>query len=197
VCHHEGLVHTILRRQSRGGLAYDDLLQEGRIALWLAVLRFDPHRGVAFSTYAGAAIERRIWRAVGRGTRPRGAMQPLAPADPRRIAEENLWRAEVQAVLRDAVYRLPDRLCQVIVAAYGLDGNQPRTLKAIGQQFGVSREMARVWRNDGLLLLRLPAFSGQLHHLCGQDNREAYRRMQALNRAWLRQKRGSRRRGGR
>ena len=57
---HEGLVHVVLRRQARGGVAYEDLLQEGRIGLWQAVLHFDPHRGVAFSTYAGVAIERRI-----------------------------------------------------------------------------------------------------------------------------------------
>ena len=63
---HDGLVHVVLRRQSRGGVAYEDLLQEGRIALWRAALHFDPQRGAAFSTYAGVAIERRIWRAVAR-----------------------------------------------------------------------------------------------------------------------------------
>ena len=30
---HEGLVHVVLRRQARGGVAYEDLLQEGRIGL--------------------------------------------------------------------------------------------------------------------------------------------------------------------
>ena len=34
---HAGLVHVVLRRQARGGVAYEDLLQEGRIALWQAV----------------------------------------------------------------------------------------------------------------------------------------------------------------
>ena len=59
---HEGLVHVILRRQWRGDMAYVDLLQEGRIGLWQAIVHFDPHRGVAFSSYAGRAIERRMWR---------------------------------------------------------------------------------------------------------------------------------------
>ena len=109
------------------------------------------------------------------------------------MAEENLWWAEVQAALREALSRLPQPLQRVIVAAYGLDGEPPRTLAAIGRQCGVSREMARHWRNDALLLLRLPAFSGRLRHLCGQDTRAAYARTQALNRAWLRQKRGGQR----
>ena len=38
---HDGLVHVVLRRQSRGGVAYEDLLQEGRIGLWQAVLHVD------------------------------------------------------------------------------------------------------------------------------------------------------------
>ncbi len=63
---HEGLGHAVLRRQVCGDAAYADLLQEGRVGLWPAVLDFDPGRGVPFSTYAWVAIERRVWRAVGR-----------------------------------------------------------------------------------------------------------------------------------
>ena len=189
---HEGLVHTVLRRQARGGVEYAELLQAGRIGLWQAVLHFDPSRGVAFSTYAGVAIERWIWRVVARANWPQDRPPLPESLNPRQMAEENLWQAEVHSTLAEAVSRLPKRLRQVIVAAYGLDGESPRTLIAIGQQFGVSREMARLWRNDALLLLRLPAFSGRLRRLCGQDSREAYTRTQALNRAWLRQKRGRR-----
>lgn len=190
---HEGLVHVVLRRQARGGVAYDDLLQEGRIALWQAVLHFDPQRGVAFSTYAGAAIAHRIWQVVARTNRPPGRLPLPDPLDPCQVAEEEVWWSEVRAALREAVARLPERLRQVITAAYGLDGEPPRTLRAIGRQCGVSREMARIWRNDGLLLLRLPLFAGRVRHLVGQDSRAAYARTQALNRAWLRSRRGGRR----
>jgi RNA polymerase sigma factor (sigma-70 family) len=171
---HEGLVHTVLRRQARGGVEYAELLQAGRIGLWQAVLHFDPHRGVAFSTYAGIAIERWIWRVVARANRPRGRPPPPEPPNPLQIAEENPWQAKVHSALTEAVTRLPKRLRQVVVAAYGLDGESPRTL-------------------DALLLLRLPLFSSRLRCLCDQASREAYARTQALNRAWLRQKRGRRR----
>lgn len=187
---HEGLVHVVLRRQCRGDVAYEDLLQEGRIALWQAVLHFDPQRGAAFSTYAGVAIERRIWRAVARSTRPQGGLPLTQLPDPREAAEEHVWWEQVHSALAEAVSRLPDRLRQVIVAAYGLDGEPPRSLAAIGRQCGVTREAVRHWRNDALLLLRLPAFSGRLRSLWGQDSRAAYARTQSLNRAWLRQKRG-------
>ncbi len=193
---HEGLVHVVLRRQGRGGVAYEDLVQEGRIAVWQAVLHFDGQRGTAFSTYAWVAIERRIWRAVERANRPQGRLALPARPDPLEVAEENVWQAQVHAALVEAVSRLPERLHEVIVAAYGLDGRPPRTLVAIGQQYGVTKEMARYWRNKGLLFLRLPAFSARLRQLYGQDSRSAYARTQALNRTWLRQRRRYRRQRG-
>lgn len=194
---HEGLVHFILRRRVRGDVPYEDLLQEGRIALWQAILHFDPQRGIAFSTYAGVAIQNHMWSAVRRDNRPQGRLSHPAPANPLEIAEENIWRDEVHTALLEAVSRLPERLQEVITAAYGLDGKPPRTLAAIGDYFGVTGEMARYWRNNGLVLLRLPAISRQLRYLCGQDSRAAYLRMQALSRAWLRKRRSSRRRQGR
>jgi len=45
-----------------GGIDYADLVQEGRIGLWLAILHYDPARGYAFSTHAWTAIRYRLWR---------------------------------------------------------------------------------------------------------------------------------------
>jgi RNA polymerase sigma factor (sigma-70 family) len=186
---HEGLVHHVLRRQVSGAATYDDVLQEGRIALWQAILHFDPQRGVAFSTYAGAAIRYRIWD-TAQLAEPLIAEPPVGLAlDALEGVDENLWRADVREALVEAVLRLPKRLRQVISAAYGLDGQPPRTLVAIGRHFGVTKEMARYWRNNGLVLLRLPIFSRRLRQLCGQDNRTAYARSQSLTRAWLRGRR--------
>jgi len=194
---HEGLVHFILQQRVCSDLPYEDLLQEGRIALWQAILHFDPQRGVTFSTYAGTAIQNRMWRASRRDSRPQGRLSPPVLANPLAIAEERIWQDEIHTALLEAVSRLPERLREVITAAYGLGGRPARTLAAIGDHFGVTGEMARYWRNDGLVLLRLPAISGQLRYLCGQDSRAAYLRMQALSRAWLRKRQGSHRRQGR
>lgn len=191
---HEGLVHAVLRQQARGDVPYDDLLQEGRIALWQAILHFDPHRGVAFSTYAWVAIQRRIWRAVAQANWPQGRLPTSETPDPLEEASAAWWMAQVRPTLAETLARLPERLRQVIVAAYGLDDEPPRSLATIGRRFGVSRERVRQWRNDALLLLRLPTFSAGLRRLCDQDSRAAYARTQALNRAWLRQQRGRRRR---
>jgi DNA-directed RNA polymerase sigma subunit (sigma70/sigma32) len=103
--------------------------------------------------------------------------------------EEGLWRGAVREALLEAVSRLPERLSQVVCAAYGLDGELPCTLDAIGRRFGVTGEMVRCWRNDALVLLRLPRYSARLRQVCGQDSRSAYARSQALTRAWLRGRR--------
>ena len=61
---HEGLVHTVVRRQQRGGLSYADALHAGRLGLWRALGGYDPGRGTRLSSYAVPAIERAVWRAV-------------------------------------------------------------------------------------------------------------------------------------
>jgi RNA polymerase sigma factor (sigma-70 family) len=189
---HEGLVHAVLRRQACGDAAYADLLQEGRLGLWHAVLHFDPGRGVAFSTYAWVAIERQVWRGVARSRdRPVG-LEGAAPVEPEAAAEVAWQQARVQVALPDALRHLPARLRRVLVAAYGLQGQAPRSLAALGREYGVSRERVRQWRNEALVVLRLPAVSGRLRQVCGQDDRAAYQQADRLNRAWQK----SRRRGG-
>jgi RNA polymerase sigma factor (sigma-70 family) len=189
---HEGLVHAVLRRQACGDAVYADLLQEGRLGLWQAVLHFDPGRGVAFSTYAGVAIERRVWRAVARSRDQPVGWEGAAPVEPEAAAEVAWQRAQVQIALPGALRHLPERLRRVLLAAYGLRGKAPRSLAAIGREYGVSRERVRQWRNEALVVLRLPAVSGRLRQVYGQDDRAAYQRADRLNRAG----RTSRRRGG-
>jgi len=190
---HEGLVHFVLRRQVHGDEAYADLLQAGRIGLWQAVLHFDAERGVAFSTYAVVAIQRRMWQAVVQAQRTAASFLSPEPVNALTLAEENLWQGQVEAALLEAVGRLPDRPRQVMVAAYGLAGQPPRSLAAVGRAWGVSREAVRYWHNAALLLLRLPTFSGHLRQVLGQDSRAAYARSQALSRTWQRRRRGRRR----
>jgi DNA-directed RNA polymerase sigma subunit (sigma70/sigma32) len=161
--------------------------------LWQAVLHFDPGRGVVFSTYAGVAIQRRIWQAVEQAQRPQGWLAAEQPVDPRALAEEQLWWAEVCTALTKAIARLPGRQREVMLAVCGRDGQPARDLTQIGRQWGVSRQAAAYWYHKALVALRLPAISGPLRQLWGQDSREDYRRSQALSRAWLRQRRGRRR----
>lgn len=58
------LVYAIARRYAGSGLEMEDLIQEGTIGLIRAVDKFDPERGVAFSTYATWWIRQSIGRAL-------------------------------------------------------------------------------------------------------------------------------------
>ena len=192
ICANEGLIHACLRREVIGELAYADLVQEGRIALWRAVLKYDPQRGAAFSSYAWMAIRHQLW----------AAERQVQLCD-RRLETEAAWSSIVESAekahlqskkdtaLRATVSRLPDRLRAVLVWVYGLDGQPPRTMAALGRQWGLTRERIHQLRNEALVLLRLPAYSAELRDLCDQDSRGAYRQALQLNRKWLLRQRKS------
>lgn len=55
-----GLIILIASRYLKKGLEIDDLIQEGRIALYRAIETFDPSRKVKFSTYAYNIVQRSI-----------------------------------------------------------------------------------------------------------------------------------------
>lgn len=191
--HHEGLIHWVLRQQYVGHTAYDDLLQEGRIAVWHAILCFDVGRGVAFSSFAFVAIRRQIWRAVVLAERGWLWLRPAETWDPGEQVEAEWFGTSLRLAVAEAVAQLPERLRQVVAEYYGLDGQGAHSFKWVGQMHGISDERARQLRNDALVLLRLPALSVWLRALCERDDRLAYRRTLALSRVWWRQRRHSRR----
>ncbi len=188
----EGLIHACLRREVIGEMAYADLVQEGRIALWRAVLQYDPQRGTAFSTYAWIAIRNQLWAAVGRVHSCEPWLEVEAPwRSIAEIAERAHLQSNIHTALRATVARLPERLRAVLIWVYGLDGQPPRTMAALGRQWGLTRERIRQLRNEALVLLRLPAYSAELRDWCDQDSRAAYRQALQLNRKWLLRGRGS------
>ena len=73
------------------------------------------------------------------------------------------WQQEqLHQALEDELSCLPDDLRQVLELAFGLDGQPPLKLAAIGRQMGLTRERVRQMRNEGLGLLRLPFLSMRL-----------------------------------
>src|SRR3990170_5835863 len=169
---HARLVFAVLKRQWSGQAEYADRLQAGRIGLWQAILRFDAQRGICFSTYAWIAIRNHIWRAV------RDAWQVAAWQVARRTPDElsalvSAWEAsELQQGLREGLNGLPERRRQVIVLAYGLEGESPHSLAEMGRMWGISRERVRQLRNDTLVLLRLPGRSVRLRRVDGEKKRQ-------------------------
>jgi RNA polymerase sigma factor (sigma-70 family) len=181
---HEGLVHVVARRQWRGCLGYEETVHEGRIGLWRAILGFDPARGVSFSTYAGVAIARQVWRAVDRQQRQDrdrakevdyDAAQHSAPC---MDSLSHLVVQEVQDAVHSQVAALPAKQRWVVRSYYGLDGQGSDTLAGLGRKLGCSRQGVAYHLHGALVRLRHPAFSAALRALLGRNRREDY--LQAL-----------------
>jgi RNA polymerase sigma factor (sigma-70 family) len=191
---HERLVRYVVRNQIWGGVPEDDLLQEGRIALWRAIEGYDPQRGAAFSTYASVAIARRVWRATQQERDQRRLVRQADPPDAYLMLEAGIWQALVGEVLAEGLGHLSERQRRVLELVYGVgedaplreDGRDGWMLKEVGEQWGVSKERVRQVRNDALAVLRLPVYSVHLRQLCEQDSRDAYLHSRQLSRQWLR-----------
>ena len=195
---HEGLIHAVIRREGSGPLSYEEALQAGRIGLWRALLGYDPERGTAFSTYAWVAIRRHIRRAATETVKDavlRSLLvsldQAVAPAGgaAERSVDESLDRALVHDALLALVFQLPDRLRQIIIARYGLDGVPPRSLRQLGADLGLSHERIRQLQQEALAWLRHPAHSLCLRQRLDKNTVAEYRRALALNAALRRGRR--------
>ncbi|MCF6376418.1 RNA polymerase sigma factor RpoD/SigA [Nocardioides KLBMP 9356] len=64
VLHNMGLIHSVAQRLGGQGLEYDDLVASGIPGLVRAVEKFDPYRGLKFSTYAMHWVRQSITRAI-------------------------------------------------------------------------------------------------------------------------------------
>jgi RNA polymerase sigma-B factor len=96
---HLGLAHQLARRYVNRGEPYDDLVQVASLALVKSVDRFDPDRGVEFSTFA----TRTIVGELKRHFRDRG----WAIRAPRRVQELYLELGQVSESLTQELGRSP------------------------------------------------------------------------------------------
>lgn len=191
---HDGLVQAIVRQQYLGSLPFDEALQAGRNGLWHAILGYDPHRGLAFSTYAWPAIMRHVWRAVKNHTRQETKSRVgLPPSDT--LTDDPVALVEalaLQETLHSLVHRLPQPLQQVVVAYYGLDDKPPTSYRQLGARLGLSHERIHQLHTEALVWLRHPAHSQALRTLLQRHTLADYQAANALAQRWL-QKRAGRR----
>jgi len=196
MAHHDGLVQAVVRQQVLGDLPFAEALQAGRIGLWQAMVGFDPGRGLAFSTYAWPCIMHQVWRAV----------KNYLPLDPPPVMGDGRWAVEavdpaalweaaaVRQALHGLVHSLPQRLRQVIVARYGLDGTPPIFYRQLGAAWGLSGERVRQLHSEALVWLRHPAHSQYLRSLLERHTLADYEAAEVLAQRWLRQRGGRRER---
>lgn len=69
-------------------------------------------------------------------------------------ADEELLRQSFQETLKEALEELSDKERQILSLRFGLEDDQPRTLREIGEMLGISRERVRQIENLALTKLR-------------------------------------------
>ena len=114
-----GLVFMFAKRNVRHGLPLHDLVQEGNIGLMRAVDKFDPERGIRFSTYAAWWVRQQMTRAVL--DQARTIRVPVHLADARqklrraqRVFEASHGRAPTEAELREHSGLFPEKVRAVL-----------------------------------------------------------------------------------
>ena len=66
----------------------------------------------------------------------------------------NMGNEDLDTKLQEALETLSPREREVLTLRFGLEGNQPHTLEAISQKFGVSRERIRQIERKALYKIR-------------------------------------------
>ncbi|MBI2477251.1 MAG: sigma-70 family RNA polymerase sigma factor [Planctomycetia bacterium] len=139
-----------------------DLISDGNMALLRAVEKFDYMLGNKFSTYATWAIRhslaRSIPNATTHGRRFCNGMEEAIAALPDRgdsrsddEAAGNEWRGKIQQVLG----HLTQREKYIVVRRFGLaPGGQRKTLQALGDEMGVTKERVRQLEHRAIDKLR-------------------------------------------
>lgn len=153
-----GLAYSTLSRFHSDHRDWEDLRSEGLLALTRAVEGFNPWRGFRFSTYACHSIMRSFVHLTNKSTKyrvlfPMGAEAYHEP--PMRVDRElELCVDRLFRALNMNLGELTDRESTVIARRFALDGGAGRTLKEIGEDFGLSKERVRQIQNSALDKLR-------------------------------------------
>lgn len=153
-----GLVYKMVARFQASPVERDDLRSEAFLALLRSVERYNPWRGVRFSTYACCAIWRSVMEAIKRSKRdglkfvaePDTLSQPASPSD--RWAELGVDR--LRRALDKNQGDLTERESKVLAGRFPLGGRSRRTLSQIGTALELSKERVRQIQIEALAKLR-------------------------------------------
>jgi RNA polymerase sigma-B factor len=162
VTSHMGLAHHLAKRFSNRGEAYDDLVQVASLALVRAAERFDPDRGVMFSTFATASMIgelKRHFRDRGWAVRAPRRIQELVLEIGNRVdlLGQELGRAPTVPELANAIGATEVDVLEALEASQSYRTTSLDARNGEGQSMGeslgaVDGGFARVENNSALAL---------------------------------------------
>lgn len=154
-----GLAYSYAKRFAATNMEYEDLAQEGMIGLMDGVDRFDPKRGVKFSTYAVWHIRKAIMESIRsrndtvRTPRRQQSKTCATLVNADRLddtsppPDEALAELEERAVIHKSIHEclryLTLRDSLVIQLRHGVNVPAPLTLKVVGALFNITPERVR------------------------------------------------------
>ncbi|MFV1963817.1 MAG: sigma-70 family RNA polymerase sigma factor [Pirellulaceae bacterium] len=159
------LVVSIAKRHVTASDDFFSLVSDGNMSLIRAVEKFDYARGNKFSTYASWAIMKNFARTIPDEFKHRDRFRTSldemfsAQQDERsdQYEQESAQLQRVQQINR-ILSRLDEREQKIIISRFGLNHSQePRTLKEVGVDLGVTKERVRQIEARALNKLRLAA----------------------------------------
>lgn len=164
------LVVSIAKRHMGQGENFFELVSDGNISLIRAVEKFDYSRGNKFSTYASWAIMKNFARTIPDEHRYHDRFR-TSPAEVFTSTEDSRTdqygqetahlqrRSQIERILA----RLDEREQRIIINRFGLErGEEPRTLKEVGSEMGVTKERVRQIEARALTKLRRAAKEDRL-----------------------------------
>jgi RNA polymerase primary sigma factor/RNA polymerase sigma factor len=159
------LVVSIAKRHVGPAENFFELVSDGNISLIRAVDKFDFARGNKFSTYASWAIMKNFARTIPDEHRYRDRYRTsqsevfVSTRDDRSDQyEQESAHLQRQSQVEKILHRLDDREQQIIITRFGLTrGQEPRTLKQVGAEMGVTKERVRQIEARALNKLRRAA----------------------------------------
>jgi RNA polymerase primary sigma factor len=164
---HVALVVMFARKQARGNLPLEELVQEGNLGILRAIEKYDPDAGTRFSTYAVWWIRAFIWRYLKHArssVRPKSGTAAVADLsldslvgedadatylerieDDRPAPDARYAEAEQDAQLRGELEKVRGRIGELgwDIIHSRLKQDPPETLEQIGKRWNLSRERVR------------------------------------------------------
>jgi RNA polymerase sigma factor (sigma-70 family) len=125
VAKHQALIHWQARKYGWSGAEYDELISAGMMGMAVANDRFDPTRGVKFSTYATWWIRSHIQKHIRHHIKENHQSLDVEDHNGRtgleKVASEETHQANLTQLTAQVLASLPHREAAIIGRRFGLD----------------------------------------------------------------------------